>query len=307
MQEKLDKENIFKLLKLCDSMSVEKGKQLCIDYAVENDDLFSSNEAEILGFKLYQEVTAAILKTKKNDKEKTAEVQLGDSIVDDFKNIFQSNTKDITFIFKNEEVKAHKAFLVTQSSDMTEFINRNEDPKKPGIYVLDPKYAYISPQAFEAMLKLFCYSEQHMETLHACQLFIFSREMNLTRLTQVVLNVLGKSDFSLHTVLPMLDVAYHPLMNEYADVRKYIVDNVLRYALTHMDKIEYGSLKHMSPKIAAQILSLLQLSVGHQWFNIVECTTPRSLAYMERRKTSSFNTISTSESVCKILGKKIFF
>jgi hypothetical protein len=28
MQEKLDKENIFKLLKLCDSMSVEKGKQL---------------------------------------------------------------------------------------------------------------------------------------------------------------------------------------------------------------------------------------------------------------------------------------
>jgi len=129
IQNSLAPDNIFKLLKQCDSNGVEKGKQICMEYAVDHEDLFTSAEAEVLGFKLYQEVTTAILKAKKTEKH---EVQLAyeDPIVSHFKSIYEADTtKDLVFSLQNEEIKVHRAILMIQSPQLTELII-NEEKKK---------------------------------------------------------------------------------------------------------------------------------------------------------------------------------
>jgi len=129
VQHHLAPDNIFKLLKQCDSSGVDKGKQICMEYAVDHEDLFTSAEAEVLGFKLYQEVTTAILKAKKTEKH---EVQLAydDPIVSHFKSIYEADqTKDLSFSLHNEEIKVHRAIIVNQSTQLTEFI-LNEEKKK---------------------------------------------------------------------------------------------------------------------------------------------------------------------------------
>jgi len=277
VQNSISPDNIFKLLKHCDSNGVEKGKQICIDYAVDHDELFTSASAEheVLGFKLYQEVTTAILKAKKSEKH---EVQLAhdDPIVPNFKAIYESDTsKDISFSFQSEEIKVHKAILLEQSPQLTELIFE-ESKKNSQILTLDPmRYGNITTDAFDSMFRFFYYNEQHMDIIHACQLFLFAREMKLEKLTLTIQNVLSHSDFSLHSILHILEVSFSPLMDINPELQRQLQDNGLRYALQNIDKIDFLPLRTMSPTIGMQLLILLQRILADSWSEIYNSSSPR--------------------------------
>jgi hypothetical protein len=295
VQSSINEDNIFKLLQNCDNIGSEKGKQICMEYAVLHEDLFTSAEAEVLGFKLYQEVTTAILKAKKQEKH---EVKLAyeDPIVENFKTIYESDTKDTTFFLQGEEIKVHKAILMNQTPEIIELVIENEK-KNNQYYTLDPKFNNITPGALDAMFRFFYYHETKMDILHACQLFLFSREMKLTKLSHTIEIVLNQKDFSLHSLLPILDVAFSPLMSTNQELQKQLQTNGLRFAVENIDKIDFASLQFMSPVIGMYILKLLQQGLSESWDIIAQSATPRIQS--ERITRGSSFTVFTEKDKSK--------
>jgi len=290
LQNGLTNDNIFKLLKHAYSLNVETGKQLCMDYAVSHEHLFTSALTDVLGLKLYQEVMGAILKGKK-DK---AEVQLAfdDPIINDFKNVFESDTKDIVFSLKGEEIKVHKAMLLYQSAPLTELVTE-EIKKNLPIWSLDPKYSNITAHAFDSMFRYFYYGSHQLDVIDACQLFVFAREMNLDKLTYLIEAVLARKEFSLVSIISILDIAFSPLLSSSPDLQNQLQDNGIRYAVTNIDKIDFSSLMQRSPLIGMNILTLLQQALGQSWASISAETTLTSIssekpltAYPERSRQS---------------------
>jgi len=275
VQSSINDNNIFKLLQQCDNSGVEKGKQICLEYAITHEDLFTSGDArvEVLGFKLYQEVTTALLKAKKAEK---SEVKLAfeDPIIENFKTIYESESKDTTFSLQGQEIKVHKAILLNQSPELTEFIIENEK-KNTSIYTLDPKYNYITGEAFNCLFKYFYYSEHRMDILYACQLYFFSRDMKLEKFCGVIETALGQKEFQIQSILPILNIAFSPLLSTNPELQKQLQTNGLRFAIENIAKIDFAALIVMSPLIGMHILKLLQQGLSENWNQIYQTTTPR--------------------------------
>jgi len=260
-----------------------------MEYIVNHENLVSAAEAELLGFKLYQEVTVGILKFKKAEKTEVL-LAYDDPIVNDFKAIFESDTKDTIFSLQGEEIKVHKAMLLIQSSELTEYVN--EESKKPLAFLtLDQRYCNITRDAFDSMFRFFYYSFHSFDVLHACQLFVFARDMKLTKLSHCIESVLSKRDFSIQSILPILDVAYSPLLNSNPDLQKQLQENGLQYAIHHIDKIDFSSLVQMTPLIGTNVLLLLQQCLSDHWGQISGSTTFTPLNFSEKalKSGSSFN------------------
>jgi len=274
VQSSINEDNIFKLLFSCDKEGVEDGKKICIDYAVNHEDLFTSAEAEVLGFKLYQEVTTAILKAKKEEKH-VVKLAFEDPIVENFKTIYESDNKDTTFFLHDQEIKVHKAILMNQSSaELVELVTENEK-KNNQYYTLDAKYNNITPEALDSMFRFFYYHETKMDILHACQLFLFCKEMKLGKLSHTIEIVLNQKEFNLNSILPILDVAFSPLMNTNPELQKQLQHNGLRFAVENINKIEFIELQKMNPLIGMNILQLLQKGLSESWDIISQISTPR--------------------------------
>jgi len=296
LQSSLTIDNIFKLLKFTDTMMVDTAKKICMEFALGNADFFTSASAESLGFKLYQEVTALMLKAHQGQKNPTAaeiQVTADDTIVEDFKRIYASNSsKDVSFIIQGEDVKAHKAILIDQSTEFAALVNGTlddgKDPKDTpkrvpgGPVYLDEKYANISPGAIEAMFRLFYYAEQEMEVLHACQLFVFARDFNLVRLSMVIEKIISSGEVTATTALALLDVAYNPLMAE-NPLQKRLKDGGMKFVIQNVDKIDFLPLQNMSPLIGTQILQQLQQVLAPNWRSMV-LSSPRSNGSESPRK-----------------------
>jgi len=263
---------------------VEKGKQICIEYAVNHDSHFTSAEAEVLGHKLYSEVTAAILKSKRQDKTEV-QVAYEDPIVNDFKSIYESDTKDVIFHLQGQEVRVHKSFLLIQSAEFTEFINE-ESRKNPLVFNLDQKYGNISSGAFDSMFRFFYYGFKQFDILHACQLFLFSREMHLDKLSIAIELALSKKDFNHLSILPILDVAFNPLLNSNPELQKTLQDNGLKFAVQNVEKIDFGVLMYMTPLVGMHILISIQHVLGTNFPNFHESASTISDL---PSKSSSFN------------------
>jgi len=114
-----------------------------------------------------------------------------------------------------------------------------------------------------------------MDIIHACQLFLFAREMKLDRLSMAIQSVLSHSDFSLHSILHILDVSFSPLMEINPELQRQLQDNGLRYALQNIDKIDFLPLRTMSPVIGMQLLILLQRILADNWTDIYNASSPR--------------------------------
>jgi len=218
-------------------------------------------------------VTTAILKAKKAEKH---EVKLAfeDPIQENFKTIYESDTKDTTFILHGEEIKVHKAILLTQSQELLDLIIENEKNHNQ-YFTLNAKFSNITPEALDAMFRFFYYHESKMDILHACQLFLFSREMKLTKLSHTIEIVLNQKDFNLNSLLPILDVAFSPLMSNNPDLQKQLQINGLRFAVENINKIDFVALQFMSPLIGMNILKLLQQGLTETWDIIAQTATPR--------------------------------
>jgi len=246
-----------------------------MDYAVSHEHLFTSALTDVLGLKLYQEVMGAILKGKKEKAE--VHLAFDDPIINDFKNVYESDTKDIVFSLKSEEIKVHKAMLLYQSAPLTEFITEEIKKNQP-VWSLDPKYSNITAHAFDSMFRFFYYGSHQLDVIDACQLFVFAREMNLEKLSHLIEAVLARKEFSLVSIIGILDIAFSPLLNSSPELQKQLQDNGIQYAVTNIDKIDFSSLMQRSPLIGMNILSLLQQALGPSWASISAETTLTSIS-----------------------------
>jgi hypothetical protein len=292
LQQNLSMSNIFSLLKFADSLNVQEAKDICFEFALANSDFFTSSSAENLGFKLYQEVTALLLKAHQGTapKARQREVTADDSIIADFKNLFSSAdvTGDVTFIIHNEEVKAHRAILWHQSPDIAGLLNPPEDSKEPpkkGL-VLDSKYGRITPGAFNAMLRYFYYSDTSIGMLHATELVDFVKDYHLDKLYRVLEKVIGGQDMTIETVLNVLDVAYNPLLEENPALQKNLQEEGLNFAVNNVDKINFEPLQSLPPIIATHILQALQRRIGKNWGLISEAAGTKPLKIEEIKSST---------------------
>jgi len=262
---------------------VTEAKDICFEFALVNSDFFTSSSAENLGFKLYQEVTALLLKAHQGTapKARAREVTSDDTIVADFKNLYSSAdvTGDLSFIIHNEEIKAHKAILWHQSPEISSLLSPPEDSKEPpkkGI-VLDLKYGRITPGAFQAMLRYFYYSDTSIGMLHATELVDFVKDFHLDRLYTVLEKVIGGQDITVDTVLSVLDVAYNPLLEENPSLQRNLQEEGLNFAVANVDKINFEPLAGLPPIIATHILQALQRRIGKNWSVVVAASGDKPL------------------------------
>jgi len=272
----LTMDNIFRLLKFSDSMDVPEAKTICIDFALQSPDFFTSANAEDLGFKLYQEVTSLLLKHHQNPNKKglmVIDMSPEDTIVRDYKHIYGSTdvSGDIAFNIHGEEIRAHKAVLADQSAEFAAFIAHYEatkDPKKANAVYLEDKYGRIQHKAFDGMLRFLYYGEVSIDMLSACELVPFVKDFKLQKLCTLLEKIVGGQDVSTPTCLPVLHVAYNPLMGENPSLQQKLKQEGLDYAVTNMDKIDFKPLEFMSPQISSHILQRLQQTIGNKWTSL---------------------------------------
>jgi len=155
-------------------------------------------------------------------------------------------------------------------------------------FTLDPKYGNITVQAFDSMFRFFYYGVQHFDILHACQLFQFAKDMNLYKLSQTIEQVLSRKEFSEFSIIPLLDVAFNPLLNSNQDLQRQLQEDGLRYAVKHSDKIDFTLLQYLSPCVGMNILLLLQQTLRNNWGTISHTVDSISLHDLPI-KSSSYN------------------
>jgi len=196
-----------------------------------------------------------------------------DTIIRDFKHIYGSTevSGDIAFNIHGEEIRAHKAILADQSAEFAAFIAHYEatkDPKKANAVYLEDKYGRIQHKAFDGMLRYFYYGETGIDMLSACELVPFAKDFKLVKLCALLEKIVGGQDVAIPTCLPVLHVAYNPLMGENPSLQQKLKQEGLDYAVTNMDKIDFKPLEFMNPQISSHILQRLQQTIGNKWSSL---------------------------------------
>jgi len=292
LQENLTMKNIFALLKFSDSMNVSDAKDICIEFALTNADFFTSSTAENLGFKLYQEVTALLLKahTGGAPKElKKRDVTSEDTIVSDFKAMYHGadSTGDVTFVINGEDVKAHRSVLADQSGELAALVRPTEDDKDwTKKIALDTKYSRITSGAFHSMLKFFYYAERSVPMTYATELVSFAKDYRLDGFYRVLEKTIGGQAVTVDTVLNVLDVAYHPLMDENPQLQKSLKEEGLNFIVAHIDKVNFEPLITMPPVIATHVLQSLQKKIGKNWKLVMDAASGSSNVRVEDLKSN---------------------
>jgi hypothetical protein len=188
----LSEANLFSLLKFSDSLEVSEAKDLCLELALQHPDLFVSSSAELLGFKLFQDYTTFVIASKGKEIPYRREVTAVNTIVEDFKRIYESAslTGDVTFLVRTDPIKAHLAILWQQSPAMASLIKAPPKSKESHqIIMLASKYEGISPAAFQAMLRFFYYRDINIEERFAAELIDFAKDFRLDNLQSVLVRL----------------------------------------------------------------------------------------------------------------------
>jgi len=115
------------------------------------------------------------------------------------------------------------------------------------------------------VLKYFYYGEAAIDMLSACELFPFTKDFKLTKLCGLLEKIIGGQDITIATCLPVLDVAYNPLMNENNSLQVKLKLEGLDFAVSNLETIDFKPLEFMSPQISSHILQRLQQTIGPKW------------------------------------------
>jgi len=273
---------------------------------------FVSASEQSLGFKLYKDVTIEAFKAHQGQKKGATEILVTaeDTIVEDFKKIYASHsTKDVCFLIQGVEVKAHKPLLIDQSLELAALANNEEarDQKKASefrgqVIILDEKYSNISPDAFESMLRLIYYNDENIEMLHACQLYLFAHDYNLVKLSLLIEKIISGGEVSCKTVLPLLDVAYNPLMEQNKELQPMLKEIGMKFVVQNIEKMDFGPLQHMSPVIGTQILQHIQSVFSRDWRSM-DLNIAKSKGSQQEIEETSDSDILKSKSDPKLKNK----
>jgi hypothetical protein len=100
-------QNVFDIIKYAHRLEVDDIKSLCIDYALQHTDFFTSKKAKEIGFELFQEATNMMVLhwTKKSEpKPFEKKVVAPNTVVEDFTRLYNNKAEsgDITFNIQNK-------------------------------------------------------------------------------------------------------------------------------------------------------------------------------------------------------------
>jgi len=171
-----------------------------------------------------------------------------------------------------------------------------------GQITLAEKYANVSSEAFEAMLRLIYYNDENIEMLHACQLYLFAHDYNLVKLSLLIEKIIGGGEVTSHTVLPLLDVAYNPLMEENRELQSKLKDIGMKFVVQNIDKMDFAPLQYMSPVIGTQILQQIQSVLSPNWRSM-DVNIAKSKGSPQEFEDTSDSDVVKSKSDPKIKNK----
>jgi len=118
------------------------------------------------------------------------------------------------------------------------------------------------------MLRFLYYSETGIDILSACELVPFAKDFKLVKLCLTLEKIVGGQGVSVPSCLPVLHVAYNPLMVENTPLQQKLKQEGLDFAVTNMDKIDFKPLEFMNPQISSHILQRLQQTIGNKWSSL---------------------------------------
>jgi len=197
------------------------------------------------------------------------------------------STGDVTFVIGGEDVKAHRCILADQSGELAALVRPGEDDKDwTKKIALDTKYSRISAGAFHSMLKFFYYAERAVPMTYATELVSFAKDYRLDGFYRVLEKTIGGQAVTVDTVLNVLDVAYHPLMDENPQLQKSLKEEGLNFVVAHIDKVNFEPLITMPPVIATHVLQSLQKKIGKNWKLVMDAASGSSNVRVEDLKAN---------------------
>jgi len=263
LQDCLNHDNIFKTLKYSDSVPTADARNLCVDWVLQKPDMFvTSNLAEEIGFKLYQEVTSLILKNQ-STLTRTGLMQIDttveDTILADWRTIYSngiSNSGDIAMSFKTgEKLTFNKAVLAEQSPDLQGFTQQlasSVNHKNPQPVSLPEKYQGISGKSFASLLQ-YCYCNDTgcFDQVSACELLYFANELKANKLIQILMSTIQNTSVTAASCILVLSIGYNTQQEQ-------LKQNAMNFIVSNFSQVDLKPLQVLPPVVGYELLLALQ-------------------------------------------------
>lgn len=271
LRTQMNLDNIYAIYKGCHELNQPYIKDLCLRFIVHNFNQVTGNKDRVkeIGLELFQEAVDFNQKHRPQDLPPVvAPPEPQNTVVADFKKVLETmENSDITFRVNDEFVKAHRAILAAQSTELSNLCSAQVVPKTKeapehivvkGVRTIakdgTPREgAVISAEAFRWFLKYMYYGEGFIPPLQACELVAFGRDYGLNTLQYTALEV-AKRNINKDTVLQIMGITYLPQMAELEATSAELKQKTMDYLISHFEEIPFKSLKKMNPEIGLDIL-----------------------------------------------------
>jgi hypothetical protein len=265
LQSSLTMQNIFELIRFSDAEKVPTAKKICLEFCIANNKEFiMDSRVESLAIGLFQEIIISKERAAAVDgwqPEKMA-VTEESTIRRDFRKIYDDMPlADAVFEVDGQKIKCHRAILSHMSAKLE---NVMETAKKEPFKLPEKEWKTFSAEAFHSLLKfLYCY-DTDIKPLPATQLINFAKDFGVAHLADVCENKI-RSGIAKNTVLSIMEVAYHPLMDDKPELQKELRINCSRFFTENIKDIDLEPLKDMKAEVATDLLLAMQKEIGKTW------------------------------------------
>lgn len=265
LQTNLNMQNIFELIRFADAEKVTTAKKICLEFAIANNkDFIIDSRVESLAIGLFQEIIISkerAFATENWAPEKFT-VTEESTLRRDFKKIYDDMPlADAVFEVEGQKIKCHRAILSHVSAKLE---NVMETAKKEPFKLPEKEWKSFSSEAFGALLRFMYYYETDIKPLPATQLINFAKDFGVAHLADVCENKI-RSGIAKNTVLSIMEVAYHPLMDDKPELQKELRINCSRFFVENIKDIDLEPLKDMKAEVGTDLLLAMQKEIGKTW------------------------------------------
>lgn len=267
LQQSLTMQNIFELIRFSDAEKVPTAKKICLEFAIANNkDFITDSRVESLAIGLFQEIIISKERAfaSENWSPERVVVTEESTLRRDFKKIYEDMPlADAVFEVDGQKIKCHRAVLSHVSAKLE---NVMETAKKEPFKLPEKEWKQFSAEAFHSLLRFMYYYETDIKPLPATQLINFAKDFGVAHLADVCENKI-RSGIAKNTVLSIMEVAYHPLMDDKPDLQKELRINCSRFFTENIKEIDLEPLKDMKAEVATDLLLAMQKEIGKTWIN----------------------------------------